>query len=121
MIYFDHAATGLPRLPAALTALAHAATLGSAGRGHHRVAAEANAALTGAREAVAALTGGGVVCFTSGATAALNQAILGLRPAPRAVAIDPLLHDAARRPVDALAVPTWTLPHDAAEIGRAHV
>ncbi|MBX3272159.1 MAG: aminotransferase class V-fold PLP-dependent enzyme [Sandaracinaceae bacterium] len=113
MIYLDHAATGLPRLPAALAALADAAALGSPGRGHHRVAAGASAALAEARGAVAALAGGGTVCFTSGATAALNQAILGLRPAPRAVAVDPLLHNAARRPVHALGVPVWTLPHDA--------
>jgi selenocysteine lyase/cysteine desulfurase len=112
VIYLDHAATGLPRRPEALAAAIEAAGLGNPGRGLHAVQRAAREELEAARQAVAALAGSGVVCFTSGATVALNQAILGWRPRPRCVAIAPLLHNAVYRPLRASGAALWPLPHD---------
>ncbi len=113
MSYFDHAATSIPRAPVALEAALRGAELANPGRGLHRLQRAAAAEVRSARQVVGALVPGTVVTFHAGATAALNQAIAGLRPRPRAVALGPMLHNAARRPALALGVPTWTLPHDA--------
>lgn len=112
--YLDHAATSLPRCAAALEAARAAAELGNPGRGLHDVQARAHALIDDARAAVGELLGAGVTCFTSGATASLSQAILGLRPRPRSIAIDPLAHNAVRRAALRLGVPIWILPHDRA-------
>lgn len=112
MIHFDHAATGLPRLPAAVQAVHDAAELPSAGRGRHRGQARTAQRLADARAALAELTGGTMTVFTAGATHALNQAIGGLEKLTRA-ALDPLAHDAARLPLEKRAAPIWTMPHAA--------
>lgn len=113
MSYFDHAATSLPRAPVALEGALRGAELGNPGRGLHRLQRAAADEVDRARRAVGALLPAMTVTFHAGATAALNQAIAGLRPRPRVVALGPMLHNAARRPARALGVPTWTLPHDA--------
>lgn len=119
MIYLDHAATSLPRLAPALEAWARGASLPTPGRGLSSAAMEASGALEEARASVRALCGFGAAVFTSGATHALNQAILGMRPRPTRVALDPLAHNAARRPCLAVGASLWTLPHD--EVGRIDV
>lgn len=111
-IYLDHAATSLPRRATAIAAAVAATGLASPGRGLHSAQLEALRVVDDARRAVRGLVGYGVVCFTSGATHSLNQAITGIRPRPRAVAIDPLAHNAVRRAANALKVPIWVLPHD---------
>ena len=116
MIYLDHAATGIPRLREAVDAAREAAEWANPARGLHTLQAQSTAGVERAREAVGALAGGGTVCFTAGATHALNQAIGGLRPTPTRVAVDVTLHNAARRAVARLDASTWTLPHDA--VGR---
>lgn len=112
MIYLDHAATSLPRRPEAIAAATAAMEMASPGRGRHGPQEAARALVEEARASVAALGGGGVVCFTPGATHALNQAILGWRPRPRRVGLGPLLHNAALRPARALGAPTFDLPAD---------
>ncbi|MEM6254789.1 MAG: aminotransferase class V-fold PLP-dependent enzyme [Cyanobacteria bacterium P01_D01_bin.156] len=117
--YFDHAATGLPRAPAALKAATRAMNMGSAQRGIHQSAMAASEVIARARDAIAPLIGVSsqthAVCFLPSTTAALNQTILGIRPRPRRIAIDPLAHNAAYRPVMALAqqqgIPYWILPN----------
>lgn len=117
--YFDHAATGLPRAAAAIVAATNAMDVGSAQRGFHQSAMAANKIIAGARRATASLIGvtpqTHAVCFLPSTTAALNQVILGMRPRPRRIAIDPLAHNATYRPVMALAqqqgIPHWILPH----------
>ncbi len=112
-VYLDHAATSLPRRRAATEAAAAAQNLANPSRGLHTAQAEATRVLETARAAVRALVGYGTVCFTPGCTYALSQAILGIRPKPRAVAVDPLSHNAIRRAALRLGVPLWVLPHDA--------
>ncbi len=86
------------------------------GRGLHSAQAEATAIVETSRASVGALLPPGrVVVFTSGTTAALSQAILGLLPAPRNIACDPLAHNAVRRPIARLAhrgAKVSMLPHD---------
>jgi len=115
-VHLDHAATGLPRHPDAVDAAARAAHMATPGRGRHGAQAAAAHLVRAARESVRGLVGAGTVCFTAGATHALNQAIAGIRPRPRAVAVDPMAHNAVRRPLLGLGVPIWILPHD--ESGR---
>ena len=112
MTYLDHAATSLPRWPKAIAAASEAADLGSPGRGMHALQAKSSAAVEATRAAIAESVFQGTVCFTSGATHGLNQAIAGLRPRPRRIAIGPMLHNAARRPVAHTKCPIWPLPAD---------
>lgn len=90
LIYLDHAATSIPRCEAAITAAASAVNLGNAGRGMYGSATAASKIIAKARLAIA--EGGGfriaslvgttnrhTVCFLANTTAALNQAILGIR------------------------------------------
>ncbi|MEO1481305.1 MAG: aminotransferase class V-fold PLP-dependent enzyme [Myxococcota bacterium] len=116
MIYFDHAATSLPRQEGALLRASEAAAFGNPRRGRHGLQAKANAALDQARAAIRKLVGFGEAAFLSSATHSLNQAILGWTPRPLAVAVDPMAHNSVRRPALRLGVPVWTLPHD--ENGR---
>lgn len=119
MIYLDHASTSLPKREEAVHAASLAVSLPSPGRGRHRWEQEAARCVESAREAVLALGSfrDHVACFTSGATHALNQAILGA--APRRVALGPLVHNAVSRPVSAARIDAWTLPGDA--MGRIDV
>ena len=127
LIYLDHAATSIPRCEAAITAASSAVNLGNAGRGMYDSATAASKIIAKARFAIA--EGGGfriaslvgttnrhTVCFLANTTAALNQAILGIRPIPRSVAIDPLAHNATYRPLELLCrnqgTQSWILPHE---------
>jgi cysteine desulfurase/selenocysteine lyase len=110
MLYLDHAATGLPRCEAALEALVAATHLANPGRGLSRCAREAAAEVERSREAVGALVGGGTVCFSASATAALNQAIAGQAGPIRCIALGPMAHNAARRAALAVGCPVWVLP-----------
>jgi len=116
VIYLDHAATSLPRWPEAVQGASAAANWPTPGRGHHHLQAAAAEQVEGARRSVRELVGFGVVCFAAGATAALNQALLGLTPSPRLIGIDPLAHNATRRPIACLqrkGVRCFVLPHHA--------
>lgn len=119
-LYLDHAATSLPRSQQAVKVATQAMALGNAQRGFHPQATTASQTITRARQSLGKLVGVSdrthQVCFLPSATAALNQAILGLRPRPRRIAIDPLAHNATYRPLQALTqqqgIPHWILPHD---------
>lgn len=119
MIYFDHAATSLPRNQRALSSATEAAVLGNPRRGRHGTQAKAAQVLDTARNAVNGLIGFGETAFLSSATHSLNQAILGWKPRPLAIAIDPMAHNSTRRPALRVGSPVWTLPHD--EDGRIDV
>ncbi len=120
VIYLDHAATSIPRCEAAITAANAAVDLGNAGRGMYESATAAGKIIAKARSAIASLVGTTnnrhTVCFLANTTAALNQAILGIRPLKRCVAIDPLAHNATYRPLELLCrnqgVQSWILPHE---------
>lgn len=119
-IYLDHAATSIPRSQVAIDAANIAMNLGNANRGLHSSANTASKIIINARESIAKLVGASLyshtVSFTANTTTALNQAILGLRPKPRCIGIDPLSHNATYRPVVSLSrnhqTQHWTLPHD---------
>lgn len=107
MIYLDHAATSWPKPPAVEAAMVAALReAGNPGRGGHRLAMRAADLLYEARETVATLFAVSDplrLCFTSGATAALNMAIKGmLRPGDHAVC-SAMEHNAVWRPLQALA------------------
>ncbi|MEW5850608.1 MAG: aminotransferase class V-fold PLP-dependent enzyme [Myxococcota bacterium] len=114
MIYLDHAATSLPRAPEALLAALDAANWASPGRGMHSAQSASRVAVQRARDDVRRLVGFGTVVFTAGCTAALNMALHGLRPRPRVVAVDPMIHNAVRRPLARLGARVWKLPSDLA-------
>lgn len=83
MIYFDNAATTLPKPPSVCEAVAEALrTFGNPARGAHRPALAALREILAARTAIADMFGvadSSRVLFTSGATMALNIAIGGLK------------------------------------------
>ena len=86
MIYLDNAATANPKAPGVAEAMARSLQDCNANPGHggHRLAVQATLAVYAARAAVARLLGvadPSRLVFTSGATAALNQAIRGSLPA----------------------------------------
>lgn len=128
-LYLNHAATSLPRCAEALQAARLAANLPTPGRGCGALAERAAELLEAARQDVAALVQGDArrrrhhVCFVASTTMALNQAILGRRPVPRGIALDPLGHNAVVRPVARLCARhgarRWILPAD--EAGRVVV
>ncbi|MBP5155164.1 MAG: aminotransferase class V-fold PLP-dependent enzyme, partial [Clostridia bacterium] len=71
MIYFDNAATGMPKHPAAIKAMAEAMEkCGNPGRGGHPYSVEAAEAVYNCRKKLAAMFGSrpDLVIFTSGAT-----------------------------------------------------
>ena len=118
-IYFDHAATSIPRCQAAIMAANAAVNLGNAGRGMYPSATTASQIIAQARQAIASkfkTNNSQNICFLANTTAALNQAILGLRPSPSCVAIDPLAHNATYRPLELLCrnqgTKFWILPHE---------
>jgi len=110
MIYLDNAATSFPKpLPVMERVIAAIVNgLGNPGRSSHPLSRAAAEEVFGAREAIAALIGLSSpenVVFTSGATAALNLAILGtvcalekrvFRPL---VVTSPLEHNSVLRPL----------------------
>ncbi len=112
MIYLDHAATSLPRRVESVRAAVEASSWANPGRGTHGPQSQSSDRVEDARAVLAELVGFGEICFTSGATAALNQAILGWDPSPACIAIGSMVHNAVRRPAHHCAAEVWTLPHD---------
>ena len=82
MIYFDHAATSLPKPSYVVDAVVAAlSNLGNAARGAHQPAADATRTIFAARSELAAFFGAesaDAVCFCQNATMALNTVITGL-------------------------------------------
>ena len=104
MIYFDNAATTLPKPPEVRQAVLKATEAGNPGRGGHKKAMEGARLLFSARSAVAShfgAPGPENVCFFYNATTALNVVIKTLAPGGGLIISD-LEHNAVRRP--ALAV-----------------
>lgn len=106
MIYFDNAATSLPKPPAVAQAVSHALTsFGGAGRGGHPAALEASRCIFRARKAVADLLGSSAerTVFTANATESLNTAICGLLSPNDHVITTALEHNSVLRPLYRLA------------------
>lgn len=106
-IYLDNAATSFPK-PEAAYAAADQALRGatSPGRGGHRLALAANRLLFECRETLAGFFGIGDsarVTFTSGATAAINEAISGLLRSGDRVVTSSMEHNAVMRSLRAAA------------------
>ncbi len=104
--YFDNAATSYPKPAAVIRAVTEAMrTAGNPGRGSHRLANTAAELVYDCRNAAAEMFGAEPerVVFTAGATHALNAAIKGLAEPGCHILIDNYAHNAALRPVYALA------------------
>ena len=105
MIYLDNAATANPKAPGVGEAMARSLADCNANPGHggHRPAVRATLAVFAARASLARLLGvadPSRLVFTSGATAALNQAIWGSLPARGGhVVCSPWEHNAVLRPL----------------------
>lgn len=106
-IYFDNAATSYPKPPAVFRAVTEAmrSAGGNPGRGSHRLSETAAELVYDCRAAAAGMFGAEPerVVFTSGATHALNAAVKGLAEPGCHILIDNYAHNAALRPVAALA------------------
>ncbi len=105
-IYLDNAATANPKAPGVAEAMARSLTDCNANPGHggHRLAVRATVAVYEARAALAALLGvadPARLIFTSGATAALNQAIWASLPGSGQVLCSVWEHNAVLRPLAA--------------------
>lgn len=102
MIYFDNAATSLPKPPSVGQAVLEAInTLGGAGRGGHPAALAATRCVFKTRKAAAQLLGSSAdrTVFTSNATESLNIAILGLLKKEDHVITTVMEHNSALRPL----------------------
>jgi len=111
LTYLDNASTSWPKAPAVGPAMLGAinSPAGNPGRGQHRVSRRAGEATCHLREAIASRINAPSpdrICLSSGSTASLNDAILGLLwcgapprgPRPRVVTTA-LEHNAVRRPL----------------------
>jgi len=102
MIYFDHSATSLPKAPGVGEAMVKALRLGNPGRSGYAASVDASRAIFDTRARLGAILGceEEQVVFTSGATEALNLAILGLmKPGGKVVSTD-LEHNSVARPLE---------------------
>lgn len=104
MIYFDNAATSYPKSDAVIAAVSEhiVRSGGNPGRSGHRLASAAAEAVFDAREAVGGMmniTGPQNVIFTSGATAALNLALLGTARYGDHIICTNLEHNSVLRPL----------------------
>lgn len=102
MIYFDNAATSLPKPPIVVQAVAEALnTFGGAGRGGHPAALAASRCIFQARSSVAQLLGSAPerTVFTANATESLNIAIGGLLTPQDHVITTVLEHNSVLRPL----------------------
>ena len=105
-VYFDNAATSYPKPAAVVRAVTDAMrTAGNPGRGSHRLAETAAELVYDCRADAAEMFGAEPerFVFTAGATHALNAAIKGLAEPGCHILIDNYAHNAALRPVAALA------------------
>ena len=101
LIYFDSAATLLPKPAEVKRAALRAMDLGNPGRGGHRSAMDAARTLYRARETLAAHFGVSSperVCFFYNATTALNCVIKSLASPDAELLISDMEHNAVRRP-----------------------
>lgn len=107
LVYFDNAATSYPKPAAVIRAVTDAMRIagGNPGRGSHWLANAAAELVYDCRTAAAEMFGAAPerVAFTAGATHALNAAIKGLAEPGCHILIDHYAHNAALRPVYALA------------------
>lgn len=111
LTYLDNASTSWPKAPAVAAAMLDAinAPAGNPGRGQHRVSVQAGEATLRLRRAIASRINAPAperICLSSGSTASLNMAILGLlwfapRPArERPIVVTTVIeHNAVRRPL----------------------
>lgn len=102
MIYFDNAATTLPKPPTVAQAMVHALeTFGGASRGGHPAALAASRCVFQTRKALADLFGTSPECIslTSNATESLNIAIQGLFSKHDHVITTALEHNSVLRPL----------------------
>lgn len=102
LIYFDNAATGLPKPPEVTQAILEALReFGGPGRGGHPAALKATRCIFKARMAVGALFGCAPerTVFTSNATESLNIAIEGLLTAEDHVITTAMEHNSVLRPL----------------------
>lgn len=103
MIYFDNAATTLPKPPEVVQAVTEAlATFGGVGRGVHGASIAAGMGVYRARCAVAGLLGApsaAQVSFCANATEALNTALLGLLRAGDRAVTTAASHNSMLRPL----------------------
>ncbi len=105
-IYLDNAATSFPKPDSVAWALSNAVkNLGNPGRGAHKISLKASDTVYECRETAADFFGAQSenVVFTKNATEALNYAIKGLIKKNSHVLIDSYAHNAALRPLVALA------------------
>ena len=103
MIYFDNAATSLPKPPEVEQAVVQALhTFGNAGRGAHAPTMDAARMIYDTREKLAALfhvSDASRISFMSNATEALNTAIFGLlEPGDHVITTD-CEHNSVLRPL----------------------
>lgn len=116
MIYFDNAATSMPKPDAVAEAMAGAVrTLGNAARSAHDPAMDAARLVLHARQAVARMAGTddpSRVAFTSGATESLNLVTAALLRPEDAVITSVLEHNAVLRPLYRLGCTLSFLPCD---------
>lgn len=102
MIYFDNAATSLPKPPTVGQAVLEAInTFGGAGRGGHPAALAATRCIFRARKSVAELLGVSAdrTVFTSNATESLNISIFGLLTQEDHVITTAMEHNSVLRPL----------------------
>lgn len=102
MIYFDNAATSLPKPPGVAEAMASAlGTFGGAGRGGHPAALEAGRCVFRTRVALAEILGSSPerTVFTANATESLNIVINGLLGPGDHVITTALEHNSVLRPL----------------------
>ncbi|HCG35770.1 MAG TPA: cysteine desulfurase [Clostridiales bacterium] len=106
-IYLDHAATSHPLPEGVKEAFCDAACLGNPGRSGHALSMKAANIVYETREKISGMFGvmPDKVIFTSGATAALNQAIFGCYNGG-SVVMDIFAHNAVLRPLHALSQQT---------------
>ncbi len=107
MIYLDNAASGWPKPPEVLEAMAHFMREVGAnpGRSGHRLAIEAARIVYGTREALATLFGAADplrIVFAANATEALNLALSGLLRRGDHVITSSMEHNSVMRPLRAL-------------------
>ena len=105
MIYFDNAATSLPKARGVATAITEALkNCGNPGRSGHIYALRASEAVYNCRKRIAAMfnTRPECVVFTSGATESLNFAIKGTNRPEGVTVVSSMEHNAVMRPLNTL-------------------
>jgi len=106
-LYFDNAATSFPKHPAVGEAIAQYLTEcgGTYGRSFYGRALQATTMVERCRDAIGSILGveGSKICFTAGATSAINLILRGLSLDGKRVAVSGMEHNAVMRPLHHLA------------------